>query len=396
MDSTPEQTAEGLAIVKVLAAVLERLVCANSHVTRNDPAQMTKFQALKSPGIGVLQYVERIHKYSSCSSECFIMALIYIDRLIQRNNFLLTDLNVHRVVVTAVLLAAKFFDDAYYNNAYYAKVGGVLVSEMNALEVDFLFRINFSLHVTPELFEKYKAELLSHTVVPPITVPPVLSPSTTTVSSIYHVDHHQTSVRENSNEIQHMYYSNHIAHPELGVDEQCHLQQTPQEIFSTTHTMPMMEDTSTNLGTVPPTPALDVTTDVTAAPQLHFLPPRVSAPYVQRSNSLSFEKPHVTSMGCSQPQHFSAPSMMVVYPSVHPYSNGMDINDQYAVLDHHIFPIEGIGHHHNGVDEAEYWLRESIANGFHQHSVHSATSGYVSSIDPVGARKMLAQVSGVL
>ena len=103
-----------------------------------------------------------IHKYASCSNECFILALIYIDRLIQRNNFLLTELNAHRVVITAILLAAKFFDDAYYNNAYYAKVGGVLVSEMNGLEVDFLFRINFSLHVTPEVFEKYRAELLSH------------------------------------------------------------------------------------------------------------------------------------------------------------------------------------------------------------------------------------------
>ena len=59
-------------------------------------------------------------------------------------------------------MAAKFFDDAYYNNAYYAKVGGVLVSEMNGLEVDFLFRINFSLHVTPDIFGKYRAELLSH------------------------------------------------------------------------------------------------------------------------------------------------------------------------------------------------------------------------------------------
>ena len=83
----------------------------------------------------------RVHKYASCSNECFILALIYVDRLIERNNFLLTELNVHRVVITAILLAAKFFDDAYYNNAYYAKVGGVLVSELNGLEVDFLFRI---------------------------------------------------------------------------------------------------------------------------------------------------------------------------------------------------------------------------------------------------------------
>lgn len=100
-----------------------------------------------------------IHKYASCSNECFVLALIYIDRLIQRNNFLLTELNVHRVVITSVLLAAKFFDDAYYNNAYYAKVGGVLTSEMNGLEVDFLFRINFSLYVNSDVFEKYRVEL---------------------------------------------------------------------------------------------------------------------------------------------------------------------------------------------------------------------------------------------
>ena len=105
----------------------------------------------------------RIHKYASCSKECFVLALIYIDRLIQGNNFLLTELNAHRVVITAILLAAKFFDDAYYNNAYYAKVGGVLTSEMNSLEVDFLFRINFSLRVEPYVFQKYYAELSSHT-----------------------------------------------------------------------------------------------------------------------------------------------------------------------------------------------------------------------------------------
>lgn len=89
--------------------------------------------------------------------------------MIQRNNFLLTELNVHRVVICAVLLAAKFFDDAYYNNAYYAKVGGVLVSEINGLEVDFLFRINFSLHIAPEEFEKYRAELLQQAQTPELT-----------------------------------------------------------------------------------------------------------------------------------------------------------------------------------------------------------------------------------
>lgn len=162
MESNPEQVAEGLVVVRVLGRVLEKLVAANVNLAEADQGLVTKFHALKAPSIGILQYLERIHKYASCSTECFILALIYIDRLIQGNNFVLTELNVHRVAITSILLAAKFFDDAYYNNAYYAKVGGVLVTEMNRLEVEFLFRINFSLHVSPELYNKYHAELGAH------------------------------------------------------------------------------------------------------------------------------------------------------------------------------------------------------------------------------------------
>jgi len=51
-----------------------------------------------------------------------------------------------------------------FNNAYYAKVGGVPAHEMNSLEVEFLFRINFSLHVTPDLYFKYHSELVTHAV----------------------------------------------------------------------------------------------------------------------------------------------------------------------------------------------------------------------------------------
>lgn len=161
MEATKVEATEGARIVYVLAAVLERLVTANATIARADPGQVTKFHAMKAPGISVHEYLERIFKFASCSNECYILALIYIDRLIQRNNFLLTELNVHRVVICAVLLAAKFFDDAYYNNAYYAKVGGVLAPEINGLEVDFLFRINFTLHVSTEEFVKYRNELLN-------------------------------------------------------------------------------------------------------------------------------------------------------------------------------------------------------------------------------------------
>jgi len=149
-------------IVPVLASVLNQLIARNDKMPIN-PESMTRFHAFKPPSITVQNYLNRVVKYVACSTECFIMALIYIDRIIQRNTcFIITSLNVHRLLITSVMLAMKFFEDSYYTNAYYAKVGGVSCSEMNALELDFLFLIDFSLNVTPDLFSRYRAELVKH------------------------------------------------------------------------------------------------------------------------------------------------------------------------------------------------------------------------------------------
>ena len=59
MEPTPEEAADGSILVKVLAAVLERLVNSNKTTARSDPGQLTKFHALKPPGIGVEAYLDR-------------------------------------------------------------------------------------------------------------------------------------------------------------------------------------------------------------------------------------------------------------------------------------------------------------------------------------------------
>jgi len=58
------------------------------------------------------------------------------------------------------MLATKFFDDRYYNNEYYAKVGGITNAEVNLLERDFLQLINFRLYISPLLFFRYRERLM--------------------------------------------------------------------------------------------------------------------------------------------------------------------------------------------------------------------------------------------
>lgn len=47
----------------------------------------------------------------------------------------------------------------FYNNAHYAKVGGITKVEMNFLELDFLFGLGFHLNVTPGTFQAYCVHL---------------------------------------------------------------------------------------------------------------------------------------------------------------------------------------------------------------------------------------------
>ena len=72
---------------------------------------------------------------------------------------MLDPLNVHRLLVTSVMLAAKFFDDHYLDNQHYAAVGGVPKGEMNILELEFLFLLEFNLHVTQADYDMYRTAL---------------------------------------------------------------------------------------------------------------------------------------------------------------------------------------------------------------------------------------------
>jgi len=165
-------------ILPVLACVLTELCASNDE--QSDPKRIvSKFHALCVPSLDIKGYLERIAKYSGCSPECFVLCLVYIDRIIQCRRFIVNSYSIHRLLITGSMLATKFFDDHYYNNAYYAKVGGVTCEEMNSLEVEFLFMLNFHLFVSTRTYKLYYQELVKHPSVKPctcssISVPPLL------------------------------------------------------------------------------------------------------------------------------------------------------------------------------------------------------------------------------
>ncbi|KAM5561274.1 cyclin-P3-1 [Rosa sericea] len=148
-------------VLSVLSSILEGSVRKNERLVRQSKIKdvITMFHASEVPALSIRKYIERIFKYSSCSNSCFVVAYIYIERFLQRTGTCLTSLNVHRLLITSILIAAKFMDDDCYSNGYYAKVGGVSTAEMNNLEMAFLLSLDFKLYVTTEMFGKYCQQL---------------------------------------------------------------------------------------------------------------------------------------------------------------------------------------------------------------------------------------------
>lgn len=146
-------------VIRLLSSLLEKVAESNDLGRRLESGRGGKisvFDGLTRPTISVQSYLERIFKYANCSPSCFVVAYVYLDRFAQRQPLLPIDsFNVHRLIITSCLVSAKFMDDMYYNNAYYAKVGGISTREMNLLEVDFLFGLGFQLNVTPDTFHSY-------------------------------------------------------------------------------------------------------------------------------------------------------------------------------------------------------------------------------------------------
>lgn len=65
------------------------------------------------------------------------------------------------------MTATKFNTDINYSNSVWAQIGGVRQEEMNVLELEFLFFLQFSLVITKDEFEKYEKQLKSKIKLPP-------------------------------------------------------------------------------------------------------------------------------------------------------------------------------------------------------------------------------------
>ncbi|KAM7261075.1 hypothetical protein ACFE04_026550 [Oxalis oulophora] len=152
-------------VISVLASLIERTMARNERITKNSSWALTElknrmFDCHETPDMSIQSYLERIFKYTRAGPSVYVVAYVYIDRFCQANpGFRINQRNVHRLLITTIMVASKYVEDLNYRNSYFARVGGLTTFELNKLEMDFLFMMGFKFHVNVSVFESYCSHL---------------------------------------------------------------------------------------------------------------------------------------------------------------------------------------------------------------------------------------------
>ena len=137
-------------------------ICEESSKDKDTNNKLIKpFLSKKIPSISIEKYLVRLVSHSKMEISTLILILIYIDKICKNNKFRLNYFNIHKLIVTSMLISIKYNEDDFFSNSFYAKVGGVSITELNHLEYEFLSLIDFDLYVDDDLYSKYSNYILS-------------------------------------------------------------------------------------------------------------------------------------------------------------------------------------------------------------------------------------------
>ncbi|KAJ9454633.1 Cyclin-U4-1 [Diplonema papillatum] len=140
-----------------ISELLNKMVAKGDAKGRT--SERTAFDGSKPAPVSIQDYLIRLCKYGYCSNEVFIFLLIYLGRLRAKTSTVFTSYNIHRLLLTSFVVAAKLRDDTYYSNKYYASIGGVTLHDMNRMEQAFLRYTQWELHVIPGEFDQYNTAM---------------------------------------------------------------------------------------------------------------------------------------------------------------------------------------------------------------------------------------------
>lgn len=167
LQSSPTEAINNKHLISIITSIINEIIIDQIHSKGKmriiEKQKKISFHSDLPVRISIKAYIERILKFTHCEESSLIIGLIYIDKVCEMAKLIITPNNIHRLLFIAIISAIKYNEDECYTNSYYAKVGGISLSEINRLEFDLLKLIKYSLFVSDANFLQYKQYLVDYT-----------------------------------------------------------------------------------------------------------------------------------------------------------------------------------------------------------------------------------------
>ena len=153
---------EGSLILNKISELLTGICNENKKEKNLFFKKLKCFYAMSIPLISIKDYLEHIYEYTKINSSTIVLILIYIDRICKILKAKISYYNVHKLILSSMIVASKYNEDGeFYSHKFYAKLGGVSQAEVFNLEYNFVTLLDFNLYVSEELYCKYYDYLFS-------------------------------------------------------------------------------------------------------------------------------------------------------------------------------------------------------------------------------------------
>jgi len=142
----------------------------------------------------ICRFLTTIFDVERLDPECAIMALAYIERVRELSDLTLDSTNWRRVMLAAVILASKVWEDqSVYNVDFTPVFDNLSVPDLNKLEREFLTLLQYNVTLNRSSYAKYYFELQKFSKVDPSSFP--LQPLTQQNAARLEDHSHLTQIR---------------------------------------------------------------------------------------------------------------------------------------------------------------------------------------------------------